>query len=373
MSPDALAAAPGDLAGAHARSTQALKDLLRQGAGLVASALSHRSAHRMGPLTCEVLANDAALGQRLTHCLLPPGAGLGSRRADLRLHVLCGSARPAQPPPPWNLPHTDGRHLERLHLCPQGSISAFYDHDRRFWLILDHAAGEALVWLADAQDMPFWEAAAPFKTLINWFLSDQPVSMLHGGVVVHDGRALMLVGPGGSGKSTTVAACFEAGMEVCGDDLVLAEQAADGWHAHALYDALKLAPGGAVAIPARLLAAPWWPCGDKRLVRYSDVDLHGLALRAPLAGLVQCVITGGDATRIVPQPAPALLRAIAPPTVFLLRGREASTLAKVASLVRTVPTYRLELGTEPAAAAAVLRTFLQTRTQTPTQPQADRA
>lgn len=353
------AAASGDLAGAHAQSTQALKELLRQGAALVAGALSHQSAHRMGPLACEVRANDAALGRWLTHCLLPLAAGPESGRADLTLHVLCGSASPAQAPPPWNLPHTDARHLERLHLCPQGSLSAFYDHDRRFWLILDHAAGEALLWLADAQDVPFWEAAAPFKTLINWFLSEQPVSMLHGGVVVHAGRALMLVGPGGSGKSTTVAACFEAGLQVCGDDLVLAERAADGWHAHALYNALKLEPGGAIAIPARLLAAPWWPCGEKRLVRYSDVDPQGLALRAPLAGLMQCVITGGGSTRIVPQPAAALLRAIAPPTVFLLRGREASTLAKVASLVRTVPTYRLELGAEPAAAAAVLRTFLQ--------------
>lgn len=361
MSLDAqgLASAPIDVAGAHARSTQALKDLLHQGIALVAGALSHHCAHRMGPLACEVRANDAALGRWLTHCLLPLETGPESRRADLIIHVLCGSTSPAQVPPPWNLPHTDARHLERLHLCPQGTLSAFYDHDRRFWLILDHAAGKALLWLADAQDVPFWEAAAPFKTLINWFLSEQPVSMLHGGVVAHAGRSLMLVGPGGSGKSTTVAACFEAGLQVCGDDLVLAERAAEGWHAHALYDALKLEPGGAIPIPARLLAAPWWPCGEKRLVRYSDVDPQGLALQAPLAGLVQCVITGADSTRIVPQPASALLRAIAPPTVFLLRGREASTLAKVASLVRTVPTYRLELGTEPAAAAQVLRTFLQ--------------
>jgi hypothetical protein len=313
----------------------------------------------MGPLSCEVRTNDAVLGRRLTHCLLPLDNGLASTGADLTLHVLCGSSSPTQTPPPWNLPHTDARHLERLHLCPQGSLSAFYDHDRRFWLILDHAAGEALLWLADAKDVPFWEAAAPFKTLINWFLSEQPVSMLHGGVVVHAGRALMLVGPGGSGKSTTVAACFEAGMKVCGDDLVLAERSAEGWQAHALYDALKLEPGGAIPIPARLLAAPWWPCGEKRLVRYSDVDPQGLALQAPLVGLMQCVITGRDSTRIVPQPAAALLRAIAPPTVFLLRGREASTLAKVASLVRTVPTFQLELGTAPASAAAVLRAFLQ--------------
>lgn len=354
-----LAAASVDLVGAHVQSTQALKALLRQGIALVAGALSHHSAHRMGPLTCEVHANDAALGSWLTHCLLPLETVQESRRADLIVHVLCGNTSPAQAPPPWNLPHTHARHLERLHLCPQGSISAFYDHDRRFWLILDHAAGEALFWLADAKDVPFWEAAAPFKTLINWFLSDQPVSMLHGGVVVDAGRALMLVGPGGSGKSTTVAACFEAGMQVCGDDLVLAERTAEGWHAHTLYDALKLEPGGAIEIPSRLLAAPWWTCGEKRLVRYSDVDPQGLALQAPLAGLVQCVITGADSTRIVPQPASSLLRAIAPPTVFLLRGRESSTLTKVASLVRTVPTYRLELGTEPAAAAQVLSTFLQ--------------
>jgi hypothetical protein len=341
---------------------------LQEGVRYVKEHPAHDSRHRLGTLGLRVCANDKLCGETLSRCLLPlprssdlaPDSPLqGPVPRDLIVHVLCGSAPPRHLPPSWNLPHTDHRHLERLHLCERGTLSAFYDHDRRFWFILDHTARTALFWLADAIDLPFWEAAAPFKTLIHWFLHAEPMSMLHAGVIVDADNALVLVGPGGSGKSTTVATWLSEGLAVCGDDLVLADPGTTGWRAHALYDSIKLAPDGALPIPANLDAAPWWPSGDKRVMRCTGIHPAALASSAPIVGLAQCVITGKPDTRLLPQPASHLLKALLPPTVFLLRGREANTLRKLSALVRSTPCYRLELGTDRKALVNTLRHWLQ--------------
>ncbi len=352
----------------HAASTEALRTLMQAGVRHVEAHRMHDSRHRLGTLGLRVCANEKVCGETLSRCLLPLSGppDLGQERpparpvpGDLVVHVLCGSAPPWQSPPPWNLAHTDHRHLERLHLCERGTLSAFHDHDRRFWFILDHTARVGLFWLADAIDLPFWEAAAPFKTLIHWFLHAEPMAMLHAGVIIEAERALVLVGPGGSGKSTTVATWLSEGLAVCGDDLVLAEPGRTGWHAHALYDSIKLAADGALPIPAGMTAAPWWTAGDKRVMRCTDIRPAALASAAPIVGLAQCVITGKPETTLLPQPASHLLKALLPPTVFLLRGREANTLKKLSAMVRSTPCYRLELGTDRKVLVDTLRIWLQ--------------
>jgi hypothetical protein len=48
------------------------------------------------------------------------------------------------------------------------------------------------------------------------------VFLVHGGIVFHDGGAVLIVGPTGAGKSTSVAAARAAGWRIGGDDLVVA-------------------------------------------------------------------------------------------------------------------------------------------------------
>ena len=345
---------------AHEQSSRALCDLLQHAAEAVCAHARFDAIRRVGPLPCRIVANDSEAGDLLTRCMLPAERSL-SGEPHLEIFVLCGSSPPHHVPPAWNFAHTDARHLERLHLSSDKRISAFYDADRRFWFIVDKSSRQALFWIADAADIPFWEEAAPFKLPLHWFLSDSSLTMVHGGVVCDSRSALLLVGPGGSGKSTTVAACLQAGLGVCGDDLVLTERVPSGWIAHALYDSVKLAPDGGIAVPPLLAAAPSRPCGAKRLVRYSDAAPAQFASSSPLCAIAQCVVTGSESTTLEPMSPAAMLRALAPPTVFLLRGREAETLRKIGELVRTLPCLRLRLGRNPAEAASVLGSWLAGR------------
>ena len=349
-------------ADAHAESSRALAGLLGQAVHAAAAASRFESRHAFGPHTFTVAANDPLAGKILTRYLVAAGSrSVGA--PDLRIFVFSGSCPPFASPPAWNLPHSSTRHLERLHLAQDGSITAFHDHDRQFWIILDRAAATALFWIARTADIPVWEEAAPFRMLLHWFLADKPQAIVHGGVVATAGqgepRGVLLAGPGGSGKSTTVAACLLAGFSVCGDDLVMLGRAEGGWKAHAIFDAVKLSAQSLSRLPRDFDGVPWRACGEKRLLRYSDAVAGGLARDSRLVALMQCAIVGGATTRIVPIPPSAMLRALGPPTLFLLRGREEATLAKVSRLVRELPCFRLELGEDPAGPSSVLGSWME--------------
>jgi hypothetical protein len=300
-----------------------------------------------------VISNSAALCQRLTRCLVKGGTG-----SDLTIFLLSGSHPPFARPPAWNLPHSDDRHTERLHIAPEGDLSALYNPDFDLWTMLVHPRREALMWVASDAQIPFWEEGAPFKLILHWLLGQSRLCLAHGGIIGNGRHGCMLLGPGGSGKSTTVAACFDHGLAVCGDDLALIEDCGSAWRAWGLYDALKLDPAGNIPVPARLAAVPSTPCGDKRLMRYTDLDPQRFAAHMPLDALLHCVVANTPRTSIKPASAAALLRALAPPTIFLLRGREEPTLAKIGRLVRSLPGFRIELGRDPAEAAASLQGWL---------------
>ena len=345
-----------NLAYLHEQANGALVDLVSVAFAHYQTAPMFRTRQRLGPFVMDVLANDRALGERLTHCLLPSDDLTAISALDLL--ILSGGASPFADPPEWNFPHSDQRHLERLHISADSRISAFYDHDRRFWWVHDRVAKQAIFWVAADGEVPFWEDAAPFKMMLHWALAGSDLAMVHGAIVANPDCGALLVGPGGSGKSTTTAACFAAGMAVGGDDLVLIDKSSGAWHGHALYDALKLSPNSAVPVPQMLIAAPSRLCGEKSLVRYSDARADGLALTRPLRASFQCVVGTAPETVIEPLHPAVLLRALAPPTVFLLRGHEAHSLRLIGMLVRDLPCYRLRLGPDPAAAAAVLAEFL---------------
>lgn len=338
---------------AHRQSSEALLDLLRHAETSIAGNVAATVHCRLGPLSFTVVSNSAALCERLTRCLAKGGTG-----EDLTIMLLSGSHPPYTRPPAWNLPHSDDRHTERLHLSREGDLSALYNPDFDQWTILDHARRRGLMWVAEDEQIPFWEEGAPFKLVLHWFLGPTRFCLVHGGIVGNRRHGCMLLGAGGSGKSTTVAASFDQGLTVCGDDLALIEDCGSHWRAWGLYDALKLDPAGQKPIPARLAEAPSVPCGDKRLMRYSDLDPDRFAENMKLTALVQCVVAHATRTAIKPASPAAILRALAPPTIFLLRGREDSTLKKIGNLVRSLPGYRLELGHDPAEAAAVLHLWL---------------
>jgi hypothetical protein len=226
---------------------------------------------------------------------------------------------------------------------PATGISGLYDADRAI----------AAWWLPDAARVPVKEQAAPFRTILQWWLSAHGLQIVHAGAVGTDEAAALLVGRGGSGKSVTAVTCAAAGLRFLGDDSVLC--GSDPPMAHCLYTRATVREEDRARFP-----------GLPSIVRSRDgrgekvlLELRGqVAHTLPLKALLVPRVTGGRATRVSRLSAADTLRALAPSTLFNVPGSGESVLERLGALVRQVPGYALDLGVDAREVPDVIRGIL---------------
>jgi hypothetical protein len=86
--------------------------------------------------------------------------------------------------------------------------------------LADLETRRALYWVQDPERLPLWERASPLRSLLHWLLPLHGRHLLHAAAVGIEGRAVVMPGPGGAGKSSTALSCLLDGMDFLGDDYV---------------------------------------------------------------------------------------------------------------------------------------------------------
>jgi hypothetical protein len=168
--------------------------------------------------------------------------------------------------------------------------------------------------------------------------------LLHGAAVGYPSGGVLLVGAGGSGKSTCALSALASDLLYAGDDYV-AVQLGPEPRVLSLYCSGKLEPGHARLFPH--LPAPSFN-GDGRLEeksvfyvaeRFPSRMCRGFPLRAIAAPRVL-----GNAPRVESLPAVQALAALAPSTLLQLVPGGQEALSAMATLLQRMPTFRLDVG-----------------------------
>ncbi len=247
----------------------------------------------------------------------------------------------------------DGRFRTIYHgdlLAADGGFDALsmYDADRN----------TAVFWVSSRERIHWYEPAEPLRPSLHWVLGGPGRHLAHAAAVGDEHGAVLLAGKGGSGKTTTTLACLAAGMRFVGDNYVLLTLE-DTPRASSIYcnakltrETLALLPGLAPAVKTLDVEE-----GEKLIV---DVFRHRpdqIASSLPVRALVVPTVIGRGETRLVPASPVEGLLALAPTTVYQLPGNGA-VLRAMAELVRAMPTYRLDLGSEVADGPRVIRRLL---------------
>ena len=159
----------------------------------------------------------------------------------------------------------------------------------------------------------------------------------------HDGRAVLLVGPGGRGKTTTALTLATRGWRLIADDRCFLEATPHGTVVHGLYGTAVLTQ----AMVGRLGADRWESLGRT----HGGKSAHRLppdlpVARSALLGAVVTVDHDGEPYRVAPLPRPAAhaawQEAFAP--ALQTDGPTPALLAAYARASRTHPVTRLTLG-----------------------------
>jgi Coenzyme PQQ synthesis protein D (PqqD) len=202
----------------------------------------------------------------------------------------------------------------------------------------------------DAQNMPYWEQGSPVQTILNWWTTDRQQQHVHAGAVGTLNGGVLLAGKGRSGKSSTALACIDSPLLYASDDYCLVANNPQPY-VYSLYNTAKLKGQADLELFPKLahMVSNVDRIGLEKAMlflhqNYPDKISRGFPIKAVLVPQV----TGKVDTHLRPTTPGMALRALVPSTIFQLAGSGQTAFGIMSSLVKQVPCYVLELGTDMA-------------------------
>ncbi len=256
------------------------------------------------------------------------------------------STHTKMPSPPWSsnayiargevLGYND-EHIRTAFHLGSGILSMF-----------DTMRNAALFWIRDANLTPYYESAAPLRTILHWFARNHGCQLVHAAAVGTPSGGVLLAGKGGSGKSTTALACLLSGMLYAGDDYVLVNSGESTPFVYSLYNSAKVDLGQIWRLPSLLTAVSNSERLDaeKALIFLYDHYPEKITTGFPVRAILLPRITGLSETRLKKASSMTSLTALAPSTIFQLPGAGHESLQSLTNFVKQVPSYVLELGSD---------------------------
>lgn len=251
--------------------------------------------------------------------------------------------------------HVDGDHDESRS---GGEQRVRYDWPQQAIQVWDADSATGYWVIEDPDRLAWWEEAAPLRPMLAWFLTAHGRYFAHGAAVAVDDRAVLLVGPGGSGKSTTALRCQRAGLDYLGDDYCLVGTFGDGDdHVVAsLYRTAKLRPVDGPGFEAELARNE----EGRKIVLTVDAAHGGAVIeRARLVGVASVEVGDTATTEFIAGRAGVVMQALAPTTFEQLPGVGARSLRAFAAMLRSVPTGTMRLGHDPDGVVAAVRNRIE--------------
>jgi hypothetical protein len=216
---------------------------------------------------------------------------------------------------------------------------------------MERAAPRGYVWYRHPDSLMSWERAQPLRPLLAWWAEAQGAALAHAAAVAGAGGAGLIVGPPAAGKSTLAAVCHAHGLHFLGDDYVLVDAGTNT--VFSLYRSLKITPSAALALNPTALSSE---------LRDEKRDRLILKLPAPRTDAqLTCVIV----PRVVDGPSrlgsisrARALAGVGPSTLLQSPGVTRATFEVLAQVVRSLPCYELEFGSDWAQTARLIRELL---------------
>jgi hypothetical protein len=212
---------------------------------------------------------------------------------------------------------------------------------------LDRRERRVLAWVAASERLHLDERARPWHRVLAVALSDLDIQTIHAGLVARDGRGALLVGKGGSGKSTASICCLLAGLTYLSDDFVGLAAAPDGgFVGHSLYSSALIGLGHMSAYPdlAAVCRPGRYADEEKLVVCLGGMDAAHFGTEVAIRAVILPRVAGTADTQLSPAAARDALLALAPSSLLYLPGVGPKSMQRLGALVGQVPSYRLDLG-----------------------------
>jgi hypothetical protein len=276
------------------------------------------------------------------------------------VYVIDAEATQTPPPPSaWIFADSSVQDTQRICWRPQSGVALVSDDSRGLWHLFDTRTMTGVYWLRSSTDLPFWEYGSPLRHFIHWTAQAGGQGMIHAAAIGLPEAGVLLIGRGGSGKSTMTAAAIAAGWQTVGDDFVIIDLPQR--RAYPIFDIMKL-KGMAEALFADAMSHATNPVrgpDEKALIPISAVAGERFVRSIPVRAILSLRLTGAATSVIHDCSRVAALGALAPSTMNILRTALPETLAFCGDLLRQVPAYSFDVGGDPREGLRVLESFVR--------------
>lgn len=257
------------------------------------------------------------------------------------------STHTLMPPPPWQADdyrergEIRGFNNERIHTTFQVGPNALS--------ILDAERNLAIYWVKTTKQIPYWETGSPLRTIFHVWMSQQGVQLIHAGAVGVPSGGVLLVGKGGSGKSTTALSCLNSELFYASDDYCLLAPEPTPT-VFSIYSTGKKNADDVQRLPflTSLISNRDRLDSEKALYFLNEHFPKKILPSFPLRAILIPQVTGQTETTLKAASPAAGLSALAPSTIFQLSGAGRTAFQGMGKIIKQLPCYYLNLGTDVA-------------------------
>jgi hypothetical protein len=176
-------------------------------------------------------------------------------------------------------------------------------------------------------------------------LAEHGIFLIHAAAVGTDRGGAIILGSGGSGKSSTSIECMLGGMRFAADDHCLLDLSRSP-KVHSLYGTAKLAVADVDRFPV-LHSAPGLdgrPPGEKCVFLLNDVAHVNLQRELPLRRILLARIAHQPITQLRRVTEAEAFKVLAPSCALHFPAQRLKALRCFSAVIRQIPSYLLELG-----------------------------
>jgi hypothetical protein len=241
----------------------------------------------------------------------------------------------------------------------EAELRAAFPFHPQLWLAFAEGAGVGVQLARSPTDLPVWFAGAPLRHHLHWLLRARGLRVAHAASLGQNGRGILLLGHGGSGKSGTTLAGLAVGLQTVGDDYV-ALGGAEPALARILFRTVKQDRTGLARIAGLEDRLAQLPLNWMNKVVFDPADFFPGCFTESLR--IEAIVLPHIAHAAVPRFTSATagdaMRTLMRSNLFQYLGEADDGLDYYAALLRSLPIHRLELSDNAADNGAALAAFI---------------
>jgi hypothetical protein len=307
-------------------------------------------------------------GDMLARCFAPALAHLEippTSYPDATFHIWDSKSTGTDMVPP---PCPQGCFTSRGDIWSMGSprFKSAYLWSEYALTLFDTVTSTGMYWTRGGVPLPNWAEASPLRCLLQWWAETKGFQLVHAAAIGREGRAVLITGRGGVGKSTTALSCLGKGLNYIGDDYVLVRLDPVP-SVHSLYCTAKLNWDQMGRFPQLADLAIKPGSQSEKAVMYLYPEMKGqIASSLPLQTVVTPCISNRLQTELGTISPIDLQRATAFTTMSQLPHASQHTYHFISRLIAGVSRFQLVLGTNlDNIAEAIVQLLRRSGSETP--------